>query len=269
MKKLALVALALALRPCRPRRCRLRRRQGAAGRHRHGRRCADHQGAVRPVHQPGQGERRTERPAGLPEPRHHHLQPLRRRDRQLPGRAAGRAERGRQRQDHGHRRAGADASSPQIAAQYGGTQKMYAAAKKAGMDPAQLKTYVKDSLIGQKLYQKIIGNLDAHRRPRCRPTTRPTRATFDQAATRTVRHVLVKTKAEALQGAGPAHRQQHQRQLGQGGQEVLDRHRHQEQRRQPRRHPQGPDGQALRKRRLLGSRSTRSRRRSTRSTAGT
>ena len=41
----------------------------------------------------------------------------------------------------------------------------------------------------------------ASRRPprrRCRPTTRPTRRTFDQPATRTVRHVLVKTKAEAL-----------------------------------------------------------------------
>ncbi len=63
-----------------------------------------------------------------------------------------------------------------IAAQYGGTQKMYAAAKKAGMDPAQLKTYIKNSLSGQKLYQKIIGNVAPDRRPRCRPTTRPTRA---------------------------------------------------------------------------------------------
>ena len=83
-----------------------------------------------------------------------------------------------------------------IAAQYGGTQKMYAAAKKAGMDPTQLKTYVKDSLIGQKLYQKIIGN--------AKPTTaqmqayyKANKSSFDSPATRTVRHVLVKTKAQA------------------------------------------------------------------------
>jgi foldase protein PrsA len=85
----------------------------------------------------------------------------------------------------------------QIAAQYGGTAKMYAAAQKAGMDQAQLKTYVKNSLLGQKLYQQVIG------------TTTPTeaqmqayykanKATFNQKATRTVRHILVKTQAEAL-----------------------------------------------------------------------
>ena len=138
----------------------------------------------------------------------------------------------------------------QIATQYGGTQKMYAAAKKAGMDQAQLKTYVKNSLIGQKLYQKVIGT-STPTEAQMQAYYKANKSTFDQAATRTVRHVLVKTKAEALKVQAPAHRQQHQRQLGRGRQEVLDRHRHQEQRRQPRRHQAWPDGQALRRRRLL------------------
>ncbi|MGZ4198910.1 MAG: peptidyl-prolyl cis-trans isomerase [Thermoleophilia bacterium] len=84
----------------------------------------------------------------------------------------------------------------QIAAQYGGTQKMYAAAQKAGMNQSQLKTYVKNSLLGQKLYQKVIGTST--------PTTaqmqayyKANKAQFDQPATRTVRHILVKTKAQA------------------------------------------------------------------------
>jgi foldase protein PrsA len=84
-----------------------------------------------------------------------------------------------------------------IAAQYGGTQKMYAAAKKAGMDPAQLKTYIKNSLSGQKLYQKIIGNV-APTTAQMQAYYKAHKSTFDQPATRTVRHVLVKTKAEAL-----------------------------------------------------------------------
>lgn len=84
----------------------------------------------------------------------------------------------------------------QIAAQYGGTQKMYAAAQKAGMDPAQLKTYVKNSLLGQKLYQQVIGKI-APTEAQMQAYYNANKATFDQPATRTVRHVLVKTKAEA------------------------------------------------------------------------
>ena len=85
----------------------------------------------------------------------------------------------------------------QIATQYGGTQKMYAAAKKAGMDPTQLKTYVKNSLLGQKLYQKVIGK-STPTEAQMQAYYKANKSTFDQAATRTVRHVLVKTKAQAL-----------------------------------------------------------------------
>ena len=84
-----------------------------------------------------------------------------------------------------------------IAAQYGGTQKMYAAAQKAGMNAAQLKTYIKDSLTAQKLYQKIIGKV-APTTAQMQAYYNANKSQFDQPATRTVRHVLVKTKAEAL-----------------------------------------------------------------------
>ena len=85
----------------------------------------------------------------------------------------------------------------QIAAQYGGTQKMYAAAQKAGMNADQLKTYVKNSLLGQKLYQKVIGT-STPTAAQMQAYYKANKAQFDQAATRTVRHVLVKTKAQAL-----------------------------------------------------------------------
>jgi foldase protein PrsA len=85
----------------------------------------------------------------------------------------------------------------QIAAQYGGTQKMYAAAKTAGMDPAQLKTYVKNSLLGQKLYQQVIGK-STPTEAQMQAYYKANKAQFDQAATRTVRHVLVKTHADAV-----------------------------------------------------------------------
>ena len=85
----------------------------------------------------------------------------------------------------------------QIAAQYGGAPKMYAAAKTAGMTPDQLKTYVKNSLLGQKLYQQVIGK-STPTAAQMQAYYAANKAQFDQAATRTVRHILVKTKAEAL-----------------------------------------------------------------------
>ena len=85
----------------------------------------------------------------------------------------------------------------QMATQYGGVQIMYAAARRAGMNAAQLTTYIKDSLIGQLLYQRVI--------TKSPPTVQQMKAyygsheaQYDPKATRTVRHILVKTKAEAL-----------------------------------------------------------------------
>ena len=74
---------------------------------------------------------------------------------------------------------------------------MYAAAKTAGMTPDQLKTYVKNSLLGQKLYQQVIGK-STPTAAQMQAYYAANKAQFDQAATRTVRHILVKTKAEAL-----------------------------------------------------------------------
>ena len=74
---------------------------------------------------------------------------------------------------------------------------MYAAAQKAGMNADQLKTYVKNSLLGQKLYQKVIGKV-APTEAQMQAYYKANKAQFDQQATRTVRHILVKTKAEAL-----------------------------------------------------------------------
>ena len=85
----------------------------------------------------------------------------------------------------------------EIAAEYGGAQKMYAAAKQAGMNEAQLKAYVKDSLIDQKLSQKVAGS-PTPTEQQMKAYYQAHTATFNHKATRTVRHILVKTRAEAL-----------------------------------------------------------------------
>lgn len=85
----------------------------------------------------------------------------------------------------------------QMAAGYGGMQKLYAAAQRAGMNSAQLTTYIKDSLLGQGVYRQMSAKFA--------PTAalmlsyyKTHKAQFAQPTTRTVRHILVKTKAEAL-----------------------------------------------------------------------
>ena len=84
----------------------------------------------------------------------------------------------------------------QIAQQYGGTQKMYAAAKKAGLSPDQLKTYVKNSILGQEVYQKVIASAKPTEQ-QMKQYYEKNKSQFDTPASRTVRHVLVKTKAQA------------------------------------------------------------------------
>ena len=88
---------------------------------------------------------------------------------------------------------------------------------------------------------------------------------FNVAESVDARHILVKTKAEADKVRALLEADNTRRELEEGRRAVLDRHRLQEQRRQPRQLPQGPHGQALREcglraqgRRDLRSRSSRS-----------
>ncbi len=85
----------------------------------------------------------------------------------------------------------------QMAAQYGGVQKLYAAAQKAGLNTAQLTTYVRDSMIGQMVYQKVTGKI-APSEAQMQAYYKANKTQFIKQATRTVRHILVKTRAEAL-----------------------------------------------------------------------
>ena len=85
----------------------------------------------------------------------------------------------------------------QMAAQYGGVQKLYAAAQKAGLDTAQLTTYVKDSLLEQLVYQKVTGKVTPTE-TQLQAYYKANKAQFVKQPTRTVRHILVKTRAQAL-----------------------------------------------------------------------
>ena len=85
----------------------------------------------------------------------------------------------------------------QMAAGYGGAQNLYTAARKAGLNTDQLTTYVKDSLVAETVYRKVIGGLTPSE-SQMHAYYRAHKASFNQKATRTVRHVLVKTRAEAL-----------------------------------------------------------------------
>jgi len=141
----------------------------------------------------------------------------------------------------------------QMAAQYGGVQKLYAAAQKAGLDAAQLATYVKDSQLGEMVYEKVTGKVTPTE-AQMRAYYKANKAQFVKQATRTVRHLLVSQDASrGAQGAGLACRQRHGRQLGQGRRGVLDRSGYQERRWRPRVHHSRRDGQALREGRLLAS----------------
>ena len=85
----------------------------------------------------------------------------------------------------------------EMAAQYGGVQKLYAAAQKAGMNTAQLTTYMRDSMLGEMVYQKVIGKLTPTE-AQMKAYYQANKTQFVKQATRTVRHILVKTQTEAL-----------------------------------------------------------------------
>ena len=79
---------------------------------------------------------------------------------------------------------------------YGGQAKVMAILKKQGMTLDQLKDLLKNQILGQKVYEQVVA--------KAKPTAQQIsdyynahKSQFNQPETRDVRHVLVKTKAEA------------------------------------------------------------------------
>lgn len=85
----------------------------------------------------------------------------------------------------------------QMAASEGGIQRLYAAAARAGIGSSQLASYVKQQLLEQAVYQKIIARLTPSN-DQMLSYYRSHKTQYERPATRTVRHVLVKTRAQAL-----------------------------------------------------------------------
>jgi len=242
-------------------RCRLRWQQGPAG-------AIATVAACRSLRRSStststsQGERRQNGQPAFPSPARH-LQSLRGRDRQLPRRAAGGAQRRRQAEDLRQRRRRADPA-------YADRRPVRRHAEdvrrrqKAGMNADQLKTYSRTRCSARSSISRSSARSCRARR-RCRLTTRP-QGDLQPEGHAHGAHVLVKTKAQALkvQACWP---QQHTP-TGPSRQAVLDRHGHQEQRRQPR--PSLAARWSSPSRTPLSRcRSTRSRCRSRASTAGT
>jgi parvulin-like peptidyl-prolyl isomerase len=79
---------------------------------------------------------------------------------------------------------------------YGGQPKVMAILKKQGMTLDQLKDLLKNQILGQKVYEQVVA--------KAKPTAQQIsdyynahKSQFNQPETRDVRHILVKTKAEA------------------------------------------------------------------------
>ncbi len=85
----------------------------------------------------------------------------------------------------------------QMAAREGGVQKLYAAAQQADIAPGQLTGYVREEMLSEAVYQKIAARFTPTDRAML-AYYRSHKTQYEQPATRTVRHVLVKTKVEAL-----------------------------------------------------------------------
>jgi parvulin-like peptidyl-prolyl isomerase len=85
----------------------------------------------------------------------------------------------------------------QMAASEGGTQKLFAAAQQAGIGASQLAGYVKQELLTQAVYQKVVGKY-APTDAQLLAYYRSHKTQYRQPESRTVRHVLVKTRAQAL-----------------------------------------------------------------------
>lgn len=85
----------------------------------------------------------------------------------------------------------------QMAAGYGGMQKLYAAAARSGLDGSQLLVGVKDALVSRAVYQRVSARF-VPTAAQMRSYYVSHRRQFSRPATRTVRQVLVRTRKQAL-----------------------------------------------------------------------
>jgi parvulin-like peptidyl-prolyl isomerase len=84
-----------------------------------------------------------------------------------------------------------------MAAAEGGVQKLYAAARQIGIAPDQLGGYVRDEMLAQAVYQKVVARFSPTR-TQMLAYYRSHKSRYEQPATRAVRQVLVRTRGEAL-----------------------------------------------------------------------
>jgi foldase protein PrsA len=84
----------------------------------------------------------------------------------------------------------------QLVKAYGGKKKVAALLKQQGMTWKDLNQAIKDQVIGQRVYNRVVA-LAKVTPEQIKAYYEKNKVQFDQAETRTLRHILVKTKAQA------------------------------------------------------------------------